>query len=62
MDFHQTEYLHQYCGDLVWIANGQISSILDRGIRPRHFSNFSVLDDSVNIDGFSQDLVCALIL
>ena len=54
------------CFDIVevWfgIANGQISSIFDRVIGPQHVW-FSFTDDNcVNINGFSPNLVCTLIL
>ena len=63
MDFHQTYYV---CIDSVdicfWIANGQISSNLDRDLPAIHpYFTFRRIT-WVNLNGFSPNLICALLL
>ena len=62
MDFHQIWFVHWYCRDLFGIADGQISSNFD-GYLPetRPYYYFRMIT-WVNINGFSPNLVCALIL
>ena len=63
MDFCQTWYVPCYCGDLVGIANGQILSMFDGVICLRHASILCFWTITwVNFDGFSPNLVYALIL
>ena len=47
MDFHQTWYVIDIVEIRFGIANGQISSIFDRVIRPRHV-HISFLDDNLS--------------
>ena len=58
MDFHQTGCVHWYCGDLVW----DLSQFL-KVLSARQLSVFSFPDDNFcKYNGFSPNLVCAMIL
>ena len=62
MNKFQTWYVHWYYEDLIWIVNGQILSIFDSYLPATdpyfHFRMITL----VNINRFSPNLVCALIL
>ena len=47
MPFHKTSYAHCYVEILLWIANGQFSSMFDRFICPIHV-RFSFPDDNLS--------------
>ena len=45
-----------------WIANGQISSVIESYLPATHLYFLFRTITSVNVNGFSQNLICALIL
>ena len=63
MNFHQTWYVHWYCRHLLLgIVNGWISSIFDSYLPAIHpYFTYRTIT-WVNLNGFSPNLICALIL